>query len=78
LIHERLDAKGKPLKPKRGDAMENTNTTTDAPRDYSAEFDAVCNEACEKLADELTAIDKKYGIQPYDYSVLRKEREANA
>lgn len=41
------------------------------PRDYVREFDAACDEICNRLADELEAIDRKYGCKPYDYSRLR-------
>lgn len=45
-------------------------------RDFAAEFDAACDDICNWLADELEGIDRKHGIEPHDYSVLRSCKEA--
>lgn len=34
-------------------------------------FDAACDEIYARLADNLEAIDRKHGVGPYDYSMLR-------
>ncbi|HEY6244607.1 MAG TPA: hypothetical protein VIX17_11695 [Pyrinomonadaceae bacterium] len=40
-------------------------------QDYDAEIDAAVDEVCEELADTWEQIDRRNGIEPHDYSILR-------
>ncbi|HEX5704898.1 MAG TPA: hypothetical protein VFX97_16995 [Pyrinomonadaceae bacterium] len=44
---------------------------SDTTKKSAVDFDATADAIFSRLADEFEAIDRKYGLKPYDYSGLR-------